>query len=395
MKKRILALLIAAVLLFGVFAFTGCSANMYVMTVRGDKTETCRTGYYSFYVHWQRDYYKELLKNYQYDINTCLDYNYTETETVRQSIVSTAKTQYLSFVVITDKFDELGLTLSEDKIAELNKQYDEEWIGVYGEAGMKNILKTLGLDKEQFMNLLGVQAKSDAILEYYYGEKGQMPITEQDKKDYYNENYLRFKYILFSTVDEEDKALPSEEITRKQTLAQQICDDLKAGKATMAEMIEQYSEDYTKITDKMTADEKKAAEENNTKAKTEGMITNLEGIFNQTLYTYYDLSVHKDIIAALKDINVGEYAVVTIDNSIWVVEKNDINEKASYYETRKESIYQTMYGPDFNSKYTRWMAELDYAYNDAVLSELDPGNFTDLFSQVYNLEDGSNPSTAK
>lgn len=395
MKNRILSLLIAAVLILGILALSGCNANQYAMTVKGEKTEPARTGYYAFYVRWQRDYYKELLKGFQYDINTCLDYNYTDTETVRESIVSSAKTQYLSFVVITQKFEELGLSLSDETMAEINMQYDEEWIGVYGEAGMKNILKTLGLDREQFLNLLCVQAKSDAILDYYYGENGQMPITEQDKKDYYNNNHLRFRYVLLSTVDEEDKPLPSTEIERKSSLAAKICDDLKAGKITMEEAIEQYSEDYTKITDKMTADEKAAAEQNNTKAKTEGMITNLDGIFNKILYKNYNLSVHKDIIAALQAIEVNDFTVVTIDNSIWVVEKKDINEEESYYTSRKDSIYQEMYSSDFNSKYTRWLAELDYVFNDAVLTELDPGNLTDLFSEVYNLEDGPAPNTSK
>ena len=187
MKQKFTAIILLAALILGL-ALTGCAPS--VMTANGEKM---KTGYYSFYVHWQRDYYKELLKNYGYDISASMDNYFTETATVRDTIINTAKNQYLTFVVVTEKFEELGMTLSEEDQNQIQQQYNDEWIKIYGEAGMKKILKTLGLKKDEFFTLLSVEYKSDALLEYYYGEQVQTPITEQDKKDYYNENYYRFK----------------------------------------------------------------------------------------------------------------------------------------------------------------------------------------------------------
>ncbi|MBO5213543.1 MAG: hypothetical protein J6B86_02075 [Clostridia bacterium] len=380
MKKKIVAVFLLTILSVSMI-LTGCSKP--VMTAKG---EDMKAGYYSFYVHWQRDYYKELLKGYNYDITAVIDNYYTETETVRESIINTAKSQYLTFVVVSEKFEELGLSLTEQQQADIEKQYAEEWVETYGESGMKKILKTLGLKQEEFLNLLSVEYKSDAILEYYYGENGVTPITEQDKKDYYNENYYRFKYILFTTVDENDKALPADEIANKRNLAETICNDAKNG-ASFEDLVAKHSEDYVKITDDMSAEDKASAEESNEDSVTVGLICDNDGIFNQTLYTYYDICVNQSIIKQLDSMSIGDVSVVEIDNSIWVVKKYDVNEDASYFEDRKDSIYQKMYGDDFNNKYTLWLAELDYTFNKEVIEELDPKNFTDLFSEVYNLQE--------
>ena len=380
MKKKIVAVFLLTILSVSMI-LTGCSKP--VMTAKG---EDMKAGYYSFYVHWQRDYYKELLKGYNYDITAVIDNYYTETETVRESIINTAKSQYLTFVVVSEKFEELGLSLTEQQQADIEKQYAEEWVETYGESGMKKILKTLGLKQEEFLNLLSVEYKSDAILEYYYGENGVTPITEQDKKDYYNENYYRFKYILFTTVDENDKALPADEIANKRNLAETICNDAKNG-ASFEDLVAKHSEDYVKITDDMSAEDEASAEESNEDSVTVGLICDNDGIFNQTLYTYYDICVNQSIIKQLDSMSIGDVSVVEIDNSIWVVKKYDVNEDASYFEDRKDSIYQKMYGDDFNNKYTLWLAELDYTFNKEVIEELDPKNFTDLFSEVYNLQE--------
>ena len=383
MKKRIVASFLLALMLVSLLMTTGCSK--YIMTANGEKM---KAGYYSFYVHWQRDYYKEILKGMNYDINSYIDSQYSETETVRQAIVSSAKSEYLAFVVVSKKFDELGLTLTEEQKKQIEAQYQEDWIKIYGEAGMKNVLKTLGLNKEEFLNLLAVEYKSDALLEYYYGENGQSPITEQDKKDYFAENYYRFKYVLLSTVDDDNKALPEDELNRKKTLANDLLIKIQNGES-FEDLIPQYSEDYAKITDRMTAEEKKSAEESNASAVTDGIICDSDGIFNQTLHSLYNISVNPSIVSKLKTLEVGQGAVVDTETAIWVVKKYDLNEKDSYYTDRAETIYQKMYANDFNSMYTRWMAELDYKFDDEVLAELDPGTFTDLFSKVYDLTNES------
>ncbi len=386
MKKKIIAAFLLTVMCVSL-VLTGCSQS--IMTAGGEKM---KAGYYSFYVHWQRDYYKELLKGYGYNITEAIDNYFTETTTVRQTIVDSAKSQYLSFVVVSKKFDELKLTLSNEDLAEIDKQYNEEWLKIYGESGMKNILKTLGLKKDEFMNLLAVEYKSDAILEYYYGENGANAITKQDKKDYFYENYYRFKYILFTTVDDKENPLPAEEIGNKRNLAEDLCKQVQNG-AKFEDLLIAHSEDYVKITDDMSEEDKKSAENSNKEAITTGMICDGDGIFNQTLYSLYDIAVHEKIVKKLSEMQVGEVTTVEIDNSIWVIQKYDIKEEEAYFTDREERIYKDMYSNDFNNKYTGWLAELDYKFNEDTLKELDPGNFTDLFSEVYNQETDTSTGT--
>lgn len=381
--KRIIASILTVILLAGMLVLaTGCSPS-YIVTAKGEKQDI---GYYKFYVHWQRDYFKALLQSNGFDLNASLDNYYSETETVRQAIVSTAKSQYLSFLMVNMVFEDLGLTLSEEDTASINKVYDEEWIKTYGEKGMKNILKELGLKKEQFIELLSVERKSNAIVEYYYGPGGSLEITEQAKKEYFEENYIRFKYVLLSKVDDDDDKLADETIEKLRTLATTIKTAVDGGEF-IGKYIEEHSEDYNKITDKMTEQEKEEAEAANKTAIEDGIICDQKGIFNQTLYNYYGIAVNSEIVKKLNEMQNGETAVVEVDNAIWVIQKCDRNEKESYYNNRATSIYQTMYATDFNNKYTQWMADLDYKFNEKALEHLDPGTFSDLFSEVYKAEE--------
>ena len=383
--KRIIASILTVILLAGMLVLaTGCSPS-YIVTAKGEKQDI---GYYSFYVHWQRDYFKALLQSSGYDLNSSLDNYYSQTETVRQTIVSTAKSQYLSFLMVNMVFENLGLTLPEEDTAAIRKVYDEEWIKTYGEKGMKNILKELGLKEEQFLELLSVERKSNAIVEYYYGPGGSLEITEQDKKEYFEKNYIRFKYVLLSKVDDDDDKLANETIEKLRTLASTIKTAVDGGEP-IGKYIEAHSEDYNKITDKMTAQEKADAEAANKTAIEDGIICDQKGVFNQTLYNYYGIAVNPDIVKKLNEMQNGENAVVEVDNAIWVIQKCDRNEKESYYNDRAESIYKDMYAADFNNKYTQWMAELDYKFNEKALAHLDPGNFSDLFSEVYKAEENT------
>ena len=385
MKQRLTFRLAALLILFSLI-LTGCSEMKSVLTVNGEKQNA---GYYSFYIHWQRDYMKELMKNAGYDIGAHINDQYSDTETVREYIISTAKDRYLSYIAVTRKFDELGLTLSDEKKQEVETLFRDEWVAAYGEDGIKNILSQLELSETEFMSLLAVQTKSDALLEYYYGENGQTPVTLQMKKDYFNENYLRFKYVLLSTKTEDGTALPEDEIRRKQDLAKTLTEQ----GGSFEELVAQYSEDYTAITDGMTEEERTAAENTNRRATEDGIICDKNGVFNQTLYQYYDISVNANVITALQGMEVGQVRSVETDNAIWVVKKYDLNESETYFSEREAAIYQALYGEDFSAKYTRWLAELNYVFDETALAEFDPANFSDLFTDLYHS--GENAASDK
>lgn len=391
MKKRILSILLLCALLCGILTMTACGKKIAELNSESDIV-IANAGYFSFYVHWQRDYYKELLSMYNQDINNNIDsyFSETSTRTIREEILESARSDYLNFAVVTDRFDRLGLELTEEEIKSIEKTYKEDWIGTYGEDGMKDILKELKLSEEEFFNLISLEQKSNRIIEYYYGENGKTPITEEDCKKHYEENYLRFKYVLISTVDDAEKPLPEAEIAAKRTLANDLLAQLNAKSSTIEEMIKLHSEDYVKITDDMSTADRQSAEESNKTALNKGIISDLDGVFNKYLYTGYGICVHAKIIDKLQELEVGESAVVEIDNSIWVIQKFDLYEDPAYYDNLADSIFQALYSPSFSNMYTQWLADLNLQFNEKVLSGFEPGSFTDMFSKVYETETENN-----
>ena len=375
--KKIKIIAVALLCALSVSLCTACTGGTsYIISANGEKQ---KIGPYLFYIQWLRDYHEDIITSSGYTWTTALDGYYTEKQTLRDYLISNAKSQYLSYFVVTQKFEELGLTLSEKDQETIRSTYEDQWIKEYGKDGMKRILKTLKLTEEEFKQILSVQSKSIAIIEHYYGAGGELEITEKDKEDYFNESYLRFKYILLSKTDDDNQNLPEEEIAHKKELAAEILQKLENGES-IETLIPEYSEDYAEINDDMSESEKESAEKQNKQAIEDGLIIDKDGIFNQTLYTYYDIAVNNTIVSKLFDMQNGENALIEIDNSLWIVQKCDIHEKEEYYTNKAEEVYQELYGDDFSKKYTSWLANLNYTFNEKAVEAYKPDNLTPLFS---------------
>jgi molybdopterin converting factor small subunit len=147
----------------------------------------------------------------------------------------------------------------------------------------------------------------------------------------------------------------------------------------MEDLIKQYSDDYKEITEEMTVSEKESYELQNKTMLEDGLIINDQGIFSESLATYYSITVDEDIVDKVFALKNGEYAAVTIDDSIWVVQRFDHKEKESYFTDVKDSVFKTLYADDLAAKHTDWRSRLNYVYNEAVIDAYRPEYLSDLF----------------
>ena len=101
---------------------------------------------------------------------------------------------YLAALVI---FEQEGLTLPKSKLQEIEEevQFYIEYDGKGSEDDFSASIKKYGIDAEALRRCYIIEAKYEYLMNYLYGD-GEL-IGDVVKDEYYKENYIRFKQILF------------------------------------------------------------------------------------------------------------------------------------------------------------------------------------------------------
>ncbi|MDE6657378.1 MAG: hypothetical protein K2J88_02210, partial [Oscillospiraceae bacterium] len=141
---------------------------------------------------------------------------YLEDKDIRTWIEDKATELCIDFVTTEKKFEELGLTLSEEDQENLPTMLEYYW-SYYSES-----LPELGISQESFNKVMTSIYKNKAVFEYYYAVGGEEGVTEEELQDYYAENNMRVQYIKFDLHDNEGNLLDS------------------AGKAEILELAKEY-----------------------------------------------------------------------------------------------------------------------------------------------------------
>ncbi|MGN1404394.1 MAG: hypothetical protein ACI4XB_08740 [Ruminococcus sp.] len=119
-------------------------------------------------------------------------------------------------VAISKKCEELGLELDEDQESEISDTIEAFW------ASNGEIYERNGISKDSVTQVLRNTYLTDEVFLYYYDVDGAEGVTEDELKEYYEENNARVRYIQFNLTDGNGEEL----------------DD--AGKEDMKHMVEDY-----------------------------------------------------------------------------------------------------------------------------------------------------------
>ena len=108
-------------------------------------------------------------------------------------------------------------------------------------------------------------------------------------------------------------------------------------------------------------------------------MVNDQGVFSESLAAYYNITVDADIVDKVFSLKNGEFAAITTDDSVWIVQRFDHKEKESYFTDVKDTVFKSLYADDLAAKHTEWRSRLNYVYNEAVIDAYRPEYLTDLF----------------
>ncbi|MBR1723454.1 MAG: hypothetical protein IJ723_00305, partial [Ruminococcus sp.] len=193
--KRAAASLCAAVLAASMLA--GCSQTDYSMTADGEKINAGI--YINFLLNEMTNqmstmYYAQEISDPAEALSKEVDGKAFKTYVKEQALKDTKE-----LAAINAKFDELGLSLSDDDKAAVKDSVASAW------ESNQEFYESEGIGRESLTQVYELSYKRQAIFDYYYGEGGAEEVTEEELKTYLSDNYIRFKQITFSKSYSEDE----------------------------------------------------------------------------------------------------------------------------------------------------------------------------------------------
>ena len=353
MMKKLSAVALAAAMSFSLSACTLGSTSWILKY--GDDNQEVPTGIYV------QNMYTAYSAAGQYATggDTLLESS-IEDKTADQWIRDTAMNLTKQYLAVTLKFDELGLTLTEAENTNIQSMVDGVWKR-YGES-----YTLMGVNRDSYQKMLEYTAKTGDLFQHFYGEGGELAPTEEEYKQYFNDNYDRTRAVSYAktsvdTMTEDELAAAEAELEEGETLPESGKAQAEAALARL-----QNGEDMITIIKEMEAEQKKDEEESTDGEKpAEAKYDNVVNVQNTSVPEAYRNESHA--------MAVGEVKIIESGNYYYVVQKLELDPDGSELTARKSSLLQEMKADEFDAMVQEWIAALpELTVNEKTVEEFSP-----------------------
>ena len=271
------------------------------------------------------------------------------------------------FVAVKRKCEEFNITLTEEEQNQINNDIKDMWDNenqyvqyIYGFKTMGEYFEDQGIGRESMRDINTTNELKTKLFLHYYGEGGELAISEEDFEKYLTENYASVRKIEIDYTDASGKALEKDEDKKAlKDEAQKYADRVnngekavdvfydyyvdKATKTITAKAETEYKEDNEEGLSKEEWIQKKVEEEEIVKSEKD---EDIEEVINKGESNYDDKTT--DYIFGLTA--DGKANVFEGDNKLYVIIKADVTKNADWIESNKTGVLQAMKGDDFDAK---------------------------------------------
>lgn len=235
MPCRLIAGLIA--LLMVISLFTGCGVTTKAMSF--GKVEIT-ANMYSYWMCKYKAMYLYSMFGTTTDNAQYWSMQMTDTITVGDYLGAMAASQIMQNAILLGLFDEYGLTVSNEKLEEIDNAMDEKISQAGSKSALNSALSPYGINSTMLEEIYIAEAKISAVTDYLYGDDGIEKATDSEINDYFTSNYYRCKHILIRTdvkyeYDENGEAIVNDEGTAYKTI-DLTDEEVEAQKALAADL---------------------------------------------------------------------------------------------------------------------------------------------------------------
>ena len=429
--KKITAALTAALLCTA--SLTACSDTSYVMTVGDSKinagiyiyNELTEMSYQMTMMYYQKgikkDYFNQKVDGKAFD-EYLSDYALTATK---------------EYAAVVDKFNELGLTLSDEDIKSINNSISSTW------DSQGEFYESEGISKESVKLALKGSKMREELFDYYYAEGGKEAVSDDEMVKYLDDNYLRYKSISFAkttastdssssatdsstdsadAANEEAKAKRDEFLEKAQGVSFDDFDSIideyndyvaskKAKDSSSAadsdsssaadsstasddtssvsdiDTSSTASDDTSSVSDS-TAESSSTVDSN---SSTDSSSSEPDPYANEKMMNYGAMDdSQKDTTNGkiLKEVSGMSTDVATAyedDNAYYILIKGDIKDRdTEYAKDKHEDLLKEMKSDEFQEKLTSWVEKLDIKVNNKAIKRYTPKVVYDKQTEYYS-----------
>lgn len=158
-------------------------------------------------------------------------------------------TDYCSeFVAVEREFEKINGELTSEDNETVESQLEQiEQIAIY---------TSNGISDESAKAIFENECKRNHVFDYYYGFEGEKGMSEDELKDYFDENFARVKYITLSYLDAEGNELSESDKKEVRDLAEDYAERINDIDDTMEKLFEldAAQEDYDTYVEEKTAE---------------------------------------------------------------------------------------------------------------------------------------------
>lgn len=294
----------------------------------------------------------------------------------------------LRFVGIQRQCEELGISLTDDELSEINESVENNWNSaneymyyIYGITALGQYYESVGIGLDSLKEIARVNKLNEKLFEHYYSEGGEFAPTQEEYDKFVDENYAAYRLLTIPYYDymgvplvlDEDK----EELNE---LAREYADRLNDGEGFVdvkydedlrnaqndarADAEESYDEDPT-IADGLSRDEfvQQAIDD------AEAERGDDDSYYNEVLYKDDEILTEEltDFIFGLpKD---GKASVFKGENSVYVVVKLSIDDLDGWEDSNHINVLSNMYGEEFDSKMDIMCQNYDVDMNSYLVNK--------------------------
>lgn len=227
-------------------------------------------------------------------------------------------------MAICSEFNARNIAFSQEQLLSCQEQA----ASYYEQAG--DNLEKNGISQDSIELIYQIAYMKTQLFQALYGEAGEDPVSEEELRDYYNENYIKMAVQTFSFSDVE---VPEDATEEEKAAYQEFNDNERSNVYTNANTLYlqaqigiENGKSWNEILNEFNAQNQSSDEEYD-------MTTD-----NYRLVDTATTTLNSEIITALKEAEQGEVIMVETDTMIAIGATTDINKDPTDFEYVADSI---------------------------------------------------------
>lgn len=357
LRKALVFLTIFAV----VFSMAGCGDTSWIVKV---DDVTVNAGMYIYYqgAGYTAGVYELSEEDSTYYYYYLFGYSLLD-ETVNGQSMSDYMSDYAvdmckQYVVIQKLFEELGLELTETELANIETSVANTWES-YSET-----YEAAGISEDTVRKVAEITMMEEDVFNAYYEVGGLNGTTEDDIKDYLEDNYARIKYITFEFSESADDAIDEDYKAEMLEIANSYLERAEAGES-MDDLIAEYDEILAAAEAEEEEDSEDETEDTEEEVEEVEVEEEVDEYVNEYIISIEGTSPSEKFVNYVFTVcNVGEYTVIQDDTCFYLVERLDILERDDLYEANRDSYLEALFDEDYTTLINEKLATYEVEVNE-------------------------------